>query len=156
MQTDFWYKSLFIFNVNLNVQFWFQGLLGFVDILCFCFPKKTQVKWCATLSALLFLHSQEEKTETCLTKEKSSAFPKHDVSVENWSSPAHFKKGLRWATAYSCVVLFFICLFVHGDFGTSLFFHHENGTQYIYSAKLSIDTWLFQMSMWVWAVLWSC
>lgn len=40
MQIDFWYKSSFIFNVNLNVQFWFQGLLGFVDILCFYFPPK--------------------------------------------------------------------------------------------------------------------
>lgn len=54
------------------------------------------------------------------------------------------------------VLFFFICLFVNFDFGTSLFFHQENGTQYIYSAELSMDTWLFQVSVCVWAMLWSC
>lgn len=49
-------------------------------------------------------------------------------------SPAHFKKGLQWTTAYSCVVVFY--LFVNFDFGTSLFFHQENGTQYIYSCRV--------------------
>lgn len=62
-------------------------------------------------------------------------------------SPAHFKKGLQWTTAYSCWVFFIICLFVNFAFGTSLFFHRENGTQYIYSAELSMDTWLFQVSV---------
>lgn len=66
-----------------------------------------------------------------------------------YSSPAHFKKGLQWTTAYSCCLFFFfiISLFVNFAFGTSLFFHRENGTQYIYSAELSMDTWLFQVSV---------
>lgn len=46
-----------------------------------------------------------------------------------------------------CYVFFFFflnLLFVNCDFGTSLFFDHENGTQYIYSARLFTDMWLFQ------------
>jgi len=41
-----------------------------------------------------------------------------------------------------CYVFFFFffnLLFVNCDFGTSLFFDHENGTQYIYSARLFTD-----------------
>lgn len=78
-----------------------------------------------TLSALLCLHSRKKK------REKSVAFPN---TVYSYRLIAHSKKGLQWTTAYSCVVVFY--LFVNFDFGTSLFFHQENGTQYIYSCRI--------------------
>jgi len=51
--------QVLIFNVNLNVQFWFQSLLGFVDILCFYFQQKELNG--VTLSALLCLHSPKKR-----------------------------------------------------------------------------------------------
>lgn len=56
-----------------------------------------------------------------------------------------FLKGLsdgRLHILVMCYVFFSFCLnllFVNCDFGTSLFFDHENGTQYIYSARLFTD-----------------
>lgn len=65
-----------------------------------------------------------------------------------WSSQHAFisERIIWWTSAYSCDVLFsfFYLSFVNCDFGTSLFFDHENGTQYIYSARLFTDMWLFQ------------
>lgn len=58
--------QVLIFIVNLNVQFWFQSLLGFVDILSFYFQQKKLNG--VTLSALLCLHSL--KKEMLLKKER--------------------------------------------------------------------------------------
>lgn len=52
------FMQVLIFNVNLNVQFWFQSLLGFVDIQCFYF-KREELNG-VTLSALMCLNSQKK------------------------------------------------------------------------------------------------
>lgn len=136
------------FNVNVLVQFWFESRLGFVDIRCFYFWKETELH--VTLSALLCYIHRRKNMEKWLKKNenvgRALAFPNLSYVY------VHLKRVFR--LHYSCLVIFI--LFVNFDFETSLFFHRENGTQYIYSAEFSMDTWLFQVSVCVWAMLWSC
>lgn len=139
------------FNVNVNVQFWFESQLGFVDIQCFYFWKEKESH--VTLSALLcYIHRKKiNKIKVIKIKVGRAVAFLNQLYVY-----VHLKRVFR--LHYSCLVIFI--LFVNFDFKTSLFFHRENGTQYIYSAEFSMDTWLFQVSVCVcvcvWAMLWSC
>lgn len=98
-------------------------------MFCFFFQKERQekvvyqLKWCVSISLTVCSFTSKEKSVRESLKKITRSFLKGHLHI-----------------LVTCYVLFcFYLLFVNCDFGTSLFFDHENGTQYIYSARLFTD-----------------
>lgn len=90
----------------------------------------------------------------CFTKKKREAWLFWSQCTRLSSLNALCKNG---SSMNDCIFLCYLFLFVHFDSETSLFFHRDNGTQYIYSAEFFMGTGdVFHVSVCVWAMLWSC
>lgn len=151
--------QVLIFNVNFSVQFWFQSLLGFVDILCFYFREKTKEELNGvTLSALLCLtFTRREKRNVGKKEREERGFPPHAVYPSSVSSPAHFKKRV-FSERLHILVLLLLMLFLFFMFVCTFWLRNllyfstkKTGPNIFIVADLSMDTWLFQVSVCVWA-----